>query len=98
MLQPRASSITSTRHLVLSSIGGDEYLNWGGQNEKWINSASGDRYYITPDGRLYRWLGGSLSSDPLVEQLSTADYANTALLHNAQPNLAPWHSASAATR
>ena len=75
--------------LGLTAISGDEYFNWGGRNEKWINSASGDWYYITPDGRFYRWLGGSLSSDPLVEQLSTADYANTALLHSAQPNLAP---------
>ena len=30
-----------------------------------------------------------MSSDPVVEQLSTADYANTALLHNAQSNNAP---------
>jgi hypothetical protein len=28
-------------------------------------------------------------NDPLVEQLSIADYANTALLHNAQANNAP---------
>jgi len=28
---------------------------WGGQNEKWFASASGKAYYITPDGRLYRW-------------------------------------------
>jgi hypothetical protein len=75
--------------LGLSPIGGDEYLNWGGRNEKWVNSASGTWYYITPDGRLYQWLGGSLGIDPLVEQLSTADYANTALLYNAAINNAP---------
>jgi hypothetical protein len=75
--------------LGLTAIGGDEYFNWGGRNEKWITGANGDWYYIVPDGRLYRWLGGSLSSDPLVEQLSTAAYANTAVLHNAQPNTAP---------
>jgi hypothetical protein len=75
--------------LGLGSVGGDEYFNWGGRNEKWLGGASGDWYYITPDGRLYRWLGGVLDIDPLVEQLSSADYANTALLHSAQPNLAP---------
>ena len=75
--------------LGLSSSGGDEYFNWGGRNEKWLTSTSGTWYYITPDGKLYRSLGGSLASDPVVEQLSTADYANTALLHNAQSNTAP---------
>jgi methionine-rich copper-binding protein CopC len=75
--------------LGLSSPGGNEYFNWGGRNEKWFIGAGGLWYYITPNGGLYRWLGGSLNADPLVEQLSTADYANTALLHSAQSNTAP---------
>ena len=75
--------------LGLSSSGGGEYLNWGGRGEKWLNSTSGTWYYITPDGRLYRWLGGSLANDPLIEQLSTAVSANTALLHNAPVNSPP---------
>jgi hypothetical protein len=75
--------------LGLESVGSDEYFNWGGRNEKWFASSSGEWYYITPDGRLYHWLGGSLAVDPVIEQLSAADYANTALLHNAQPNTAP---------
>ena len=29
--------------------------NWGGANEKWMQSADGQWHYITPDGRLYRW-------------------------------------------
>ena len=72
--------------LGLASLGGNEYFNWGGRNEKWLVDKSNAWYYITPDGKLYRWLGGSLAADPLVEQVSTAAYANTALLHNAQPN------------
>jgi hypothetical protein len=75
--------------LGLSSSGGNEYLNWGGRNEKWLISNSGTWYYITPDGKLYRYLGGVLANDPLVEQLSPADYANTALLHSAAANNAP---------
>jgi hypothetical protein len=75
--------------LGLTSPGGSEYLNWGGRGEKWLISTSGTWYYITPDGKLYRWLGGSLANDPLVEQLSTADYANTALVHNAPVNSPP---------
>ncbi len=75
--------------LGLNSIGGNEYLNWGGRNEKWLTDRSSVWHYITPDGKLYRWLGGSLANDPLVEQLSTAAYSNTALVHSAQPNNAP---------
>ncbi|MEO1526129.1 MAG: MMPL family transporter, partial [Planctomycetota bacterium] len=29
--------------------------NWGGANEKWMQSADEKWHYITPDGRLYRW-------------------------------------------
>ncbi|MGB7343919.1 MAG: MMPL family transporter, partial [Pirellulaceae bacterium] len=29
--------------------------NWGGKNEKWLGTPDGTCYYITPDGRLYRW-------------------------------------------
>ncbi len=69
---------------------GDDYLNWGGRNEKWMISSTGTWYYVTPDGKLYRWLGNNdLSADPYVDQVSTAVYANTSLLWNAQPNNAP---------
>ena len=64
-------------------------MNYGGVNEKWLTGAGGTWYYITPNGKLYRWLGGSLIGDPLVEQLSVADYTNTALLYNAAANNAP---------
>lgn len=33
--------------------------NWAGQKEKWFATPSGRHYYITPDGRLYRWEEGS---------------------------------------
>ncbi len=29
--------------------------NWGGMREKWLTTPEGKWYYITPDGRLYRW-------------------------------------------
>lgn len=35
------------------------HCNWGGLNEKWLVDESGKHYYITPNGRLYRWEGGS---------------------------------------
>jgi hypothetical protein len=75
--------------LGLNGVAGTEYLNWGGRNEKWLTDRTNAWHYITPDGKLYRWLGGSLAADPLVEQLSTAAYANTSLLYNALANNAP---------
>ncbi len=29
--------------------------NWGGRDEKWVASADGTWFFITPDGRFYRW-------------------------------------------
>lgn len=33
----------------------DHHKNWGGLDEKWLVSATGRWYYLTPDGKLYRW-------------------------------------------
>jgi hypothetical protein len=68
---------------------GNYYLNYLGKQEKWMTSPGNTWHYITPDGKLYRWLGGNGSNDPLIETVSTANYANPALLHNAAANNAP---------
>ncbi|TWT84165.1 MMPL family protein [Planctomycetes bacterium CA13] len=34
---------------------GRKYNNWGNKQEKWVRAAKGAWYYLTPDGRLYRW-------------------------------------------
>lgn len=34
---------------------GDDHLNWGGENEKWLSTPGGQWYYLLPDGRLFRW-------------------------------------------
>lgn len=36
---------------------GDSHDGWGGRKEKWLSTPQGQWYYITPDGRLYRWNG-----------------------------------------
>ncbi len=77
------------QQLGLGSAGGNEYLNWGGKNEKWLTGSGGSWYYITPDGSLYRWQGGSLSSDPLIALVGPSYYQNTALLYNAAANSPP---------
>ncbi|MCA9192499.1 MAG: MMPL family transporter [Planctomycetales bacterium] len=35
----------------------DLHFDWGGKNEKWLVDEHGKAFYITPDGRLYRWEG-----------------------------------------
>jgi uncharacterized protein len=36
-----------------------DHLNWGGLREKWLVDESGGYFYVTPNGRLYRWQGGA---------------------------------------
>ncbi len=47
----------------------DENFNWAGKQEKWLTSESGQKYYITPDGRLYRWEEGSSAPLALVRKI-----------------------------
>lgn len=48
----RAKEVGNDLELLRS---GDDFYNWGGQKEKWLATPSGEWYFITPDGRLYRW-------------------------------------------
>ncbi|WP_417746222.1 efflux RND transporter permease subunit [Rosistilla oblonga] len=50
----RARKLAEELQLLAPS---DFNTNWGGRNEKWLNSPDGTLYYITPDGRLFRWAG-----------------------------------------
>lgn len=34
---------------------GNLRVNWGGRQEKWFTSRSGARFFITPDGSLWKW-------------------------------------------
>lgn len=36
---------------------GDYHQNWGGQDERWLIDQDGQWFYITPDGKLFRWDG-----------------------------------------
>ena len=40
-------------------VAGSDFLNWGGEDEKWLQSASGKWYYVTPSGQLFRWEEGT---------------------------------------
>lgn len=37
----------------------DYHFNWGERNEKWLVDGNGRFYFVTPNGRLYRWDGNS---------------------------------------
>ncbi|MGE0759339.1 MAG: right-handed parallel beta-helix repeat-containing protein [Pirellulaceae bacterium] len=67
----------------------DYYVNWGGRNEKWIVDSASRWYYITPDGGLYRWDGGSQATGALIATLDASVYADPSLLWNAQPGPVP---------
>ncbi len=52
----RARGIGNERFLTISS---NMHEDWGGLQEKWIHGHKGAWYYITPNGDLYEWDGGS---------------------------------------
>jgi hypothetical protein len=56
--------------------------NWGGANEKWVLGFTG-WYFITPDGKLYRWDGGRSATGVLVAQLAPLFWERPELLHDA---------------
>lgn len=66
---------------------GDDYLNWGGKNEKWLKGNDG-WYFITPDGKLYHWNGSSSASGELVAKLNGSFYSDLADLYDAQQPVA----------
>lgn len=65
---------------------GKYYHNWGGWDEKWMLSNRSDWYFITPDGGLYRWMGGTdLRQSTHVLNLDSTFYSDPSLLHDASP-------------
>ncbi len=62
----KAKQIGRENALLLAS---DMTYNYAGLQEKWLTSAGGTRYYITPDGRLYRWEEGSSAPLALIRKI-----------------------------
>ena len=61
---------------------GNYIYNWGGRKEKWIPGRNA-WYFITKDGRLYRWDGSRDAEGTLVAELDVMFYSRPDLLHNA---------------
>lgn len=62
-------------------------FNWGGLQEKWYRSSHG-WYFLTPDGGLYQWTGGSgnstiLDSSTLLTHLDSSSYNRSAWIAEA---------------
>ncbi|TWU62677.1 MMPL family protein [Crateriforma conspicua] len=51
---------------------GEGLNDWGGLDEKWLQSADGGWYYLTPDGKLYRWEGSMTGPAGLVRAVQRA--------------------------
>jgi predicted outer membrane repeat protein len=63
-------------------------FNWGGAGEKWLGSASGTWYFITPDGKFYQWTGARPGADfvfgsTLVAALDASYHADPSKLYDA---------------
>ncbi|TWU42506.1 efflux RND transporter permease subunit [Novipirellula artificiosorum] len=48
---------------------GRKFDNWGGKQEKWVRAAKGTWFYLTPDGRFYRWEGSMTGPASLVRSI-----------------------------
>ena len=58
------------------------FFNWGGRQEKWV-LGDGRWYFITPDGRFYRWNGATGANGTVVTTLATSFYDDTTTLSSA---------------
>ena len=81
-----AAQIMAEHNLYEMSSRDDYALNWGGQNEKWLQGDQG-WYYLLPDGTLNLW-SGSFESSTLLAELSVAEYDNPdRLLQSTHPDI-----------
>lgn len=63
VIENLAAELQSTENLTV--FRDDFGLNWGGMNEKWLQS-DGGYVYLLPGGEVWQWNGSFASSTPLV--------------------------------
>ncbi|MEX0819246.1 MAG: S8 family serine peptidase [Pirellulaceae bacterium] len=63
---------------------GNDHLNWGGTNEKWLLGSDG-WYFIRPGGEVYKWVGFGNAKGTLVATLDASYYADLSKLYDAKP-------------
>ena len=64
---------------------GNDFFNWGGENEKWMNGNNG-WYFITPDGSFYEWDYSSGATGTLIATFDASFHDDPSLLYNAADN------------
>lgn len=63
---------------------GEFFENWGGLNEKWLRSTDGSWYFITPDGKLFKWNNNAdLATSSLEASLDASYHAELSKLYEA---------------
>ena len=62
---------------------GQDHLNWGGTNEKWLQGSDG-WYFIRPTGEVYKWVGSGKATGSLVATLDASYYADLSKLYDAK--------------
>lgn len=68
----------------------NEFLNYAGLNEKWVQGENATWFYITPDGSFYQWDGNSPRTalvSTFVQRIDAAVYSDLSLLYNAAPEV-----------
>lgn len=72
--------------LVLSQ--NQDYRNWGGLDEKWVQSKDNTWYFLTPDGSLYEWNKSpqtAFVTGPVIGKFPPSFHSDLSLLIN-QPD------------
>src|SRR5262249_60065355 len=58
-----SASVESMAYHLAQTLGpfsvNDDYYNWGGRQEKWLQGGGGAWYFILPSGAFYHWDGGA---------------------------------------
>jgi hypothetical protein len=62
---------------------GNYSQNWGGANERWLQSAGNTWYFITPEGALYRWTGARPGASFISGSVLVATFDGT---YHAEPD------------
>lgn len=83
-----AYQLDQTHGLFASS---SEFLNFRGLNEKYLQGAGENWFYVLPTGAVYQW-GGSVAASTLLGTLSADYYNDLSLLYDATPQ--PYESFS----
>ncbi|MEZ6123570.1 MAG: hypothetical protein R3C49_10380 [Planctomycetaceae bacterium] len=69
-------------HRLQLKTSGAMFENWGGLGEKWLQGSDG-WYFITPDGSLYLWDGGTGANGTLIATLDVSFFDNPTALYDA---------------